>query len=273
MTNTGSGEPTVGTLGSVFTFAGQATAALLANRGAKAVTSYLSTMDAVVEAVLDGRIDQGVLTSETSRTACTDTAARLLAGDPLFIVEEIVVPYHCALLVRPGTTLEDIRHVGGHGSLRQCQEFLRTRLPRATAQMHEQNSVVAAREVLEGDGTTAVVATEALAAELGLTILERDVDGGAAGGWWALASKLDVAGDADHVALRVEGADELNRMLAVLTVHGLVVRTITNQPSGEIFRYRYLITARTADAAPVSAQTLDSLGPAVVGAFASSTAR
>lgn len=258
----------IGTLGSLFTFAGQATAALLEGRG-DAEPTYLPTMDDVAAAVLDRTIDLGVLTSETSRTACTDTAARILAGDPLFIVEEIVVPYHCALLVRPATRLEEIRHVGGHGSLRQCGEFLRTRLPHATVQMHEQNSVVAAQEVLAGDGTTAVVATEALAAELGLQVLAHDVDGGAAGGWWALGSDLVVPEGADHVALRVEGADELNRALAMLAVRGLAIRTITNQPSGEIFQYRYLITAHTTDGRPVAAGVVAGLGAAVVGVFTS----
>lgn len=258
----------IGTLGSISTFAGQATKALLGGREGEELT-YLPTMDDVVAAVLARTIDVGVLTSETSRTACTDTAARILSGDPLFIVAEVVVPYHCALLVRPGTLLEDIRHVGGHGSLRQCGEFLRTHLPQASVQMHDLNSVVAAREVLAGDGTTAVVGTEALAQELGLEILTPDIDGGAAGGWWALAADPEHPDGADHVALRVEGSDELNRVLAVLAVHGLTIRTITNQPSGEIFQYRYLITARTSDGRPLAADVVAGLGSAVVGIFAS----
>lgn len=271
MTPGGNDARRIGTLGSRLTFAGQATAELLFTRGVDGEPSYLPTMDAVVAAVLDGTIDVGVLTSETSRTACTDTAARILAGEPLFIGDEVVVAYHCALLVKPGTTLADIRHVGGHGSIRQCAEFLRTRLPHATAQMHELNSVVAAREVLDGDGSVAVIATEALAAELGLEILERDVDGGACGGWWALTAALELASNADHVAVRVVGSAQLNRLLGLLARHALVVRTITNQPTGEIFRYRYLVTAHTADGRPVPAEALAEIGADLVGAFTSTT--
>lgn len=268
----------VGTLGSALTFAGQATASLLSHHPSDAPLTYLPTMDAVVAAVLDGTIDVGVLTSETSRTACTDTVARMLAGDQLFVIDEMLVPYHCALMGRPGTQLEDISHVGGHGSIRQCGEFLRTRLPQATAQMHEQNSVVAAREVLEGDGSSAVIATEALATELGLEIIETDVDGGALGGWWALSATLQHPDGADHLALRVEGSVQLEETLHLLGVHGLRIRTITNQPSGQILNYRYLITAKTGKtgktgkAGPLAESTVAAFGASVVGVFSSATA-
>lgn len=261
----------VGTLGSLLTFAGQATDTLVRLRPHLGEPSYFPTMDAVADAVLDQTIELGVLTSETSRTACTDTVARMLAGDRLFVADEILVPYHCALLGKPGTRLEDIRHVGGHGSLRQCGEFLRTRLPNATAAMHEKNSVVAAREVLDGDGSIAVIATEATGVELGLEIIERDVDGGAVGAWWALAASLQTPPDADHIAVKVEGTDALSTVLASFPEHGLVLRSVTNQPTGELFHYRYLITARTTDGRPVGGGALSAFGDDLVGVFASAT--
>lgn len=262
----------IGTLGSSLTFAGQATAALRSCRKGLGEPAYFPTMDAVVDAVLDGTVDAGVLTSETSRTACTDTVARMLAGDPLFVLDEVVVPYHCALLGKPGTTIGEIRHVGGHGSIRQCGEFLRRRLPHATTQMHRLNSVEAAREVLDGDGSIAVIATEALATEFGLEIIERDVDGGAVGGWWALGAGLEIRPGADHLAVLVDGSAALGEALAVLDRHRLAIRTITNAPTGEIFHYRYLITARTADGGAVPAEAVAALGNAVVGVFASTIA-
>lgn len=263
----------IATLGSALTFAGQATEELVGQRSGRYAdpVAYLPTMDAVAEAVLRGDVPVGVLTSETSRTACTDTAARILAGDGLFVVDEIVVPYHCALLVRPGTRMQDIDHVGGHGSLRQCRRFLAEALPGATVEMHEHNSVVAGREVLEGDGTTAVVGTLALAEELGLEVLARDVDDGALGGWWALSAEPTWPDSPDHVALRVEGADELESALSLGRDAGLVLRTVTNAPTGTLFHYRYLVTLRSG-AGPLPAATLDRFGATLVGAFTSSTA-
>lgn len=262
----------IGTLGSELTFAGQATARLLERLAVRDEVHYLPTMDDVATAVLDGTIELGVLTSETSRTACTDTAARLLAGDDLFVVEEILVPYHCALLVKAGTRIDDIKHVGGHGSLRQCAQFLATRMPDATVKMHELNSVEAAREVLAGDGSTAVIATEALAAELGLEILERDVDGGAVGGWWALSATLHVPADADHIALRLESSEALERVFAMTAKLGLRIRTVTNQPTGKLFHYRYLVTARTPDGRPVGDAATEAFGSDLIGVFSSTTA-
>ncbi|MBT2228169.1 prephenate dehydratase domain-containing protein [Nonomuraea sp. NEAU-A123] len=261
----------VGTLGSELTFAGQATQALLGRRPELGGLEYLPTMDDVVAAVLDGRIDLGVLTSETSNTACTETAARILAGEKLFVSDEIVVPYHCALLGKPGSRLDDIKQVGGHGSIRQCRRFLAERLPAATVEIHRQNSVAAAREVLDGDGSTAVIGTEAVARALGLDIIERDIDDGSAGGWWALTSALEVSPGADHLAVRVDGSDELDETLARLAPLGLAVRTITNAPTGEIFRYRYLLVLRTRSGEPLTDQAIEAFGSRLVGVFATST--
>jgi hypothetical protein len=262
----------VGTLGSELTFAGQATEALRRLRPDLGEPEYFPTMDDVVAAVLNGRIDLGVLTSETSNTSCTETAGRILAGEKLFIADEIVVAYRCALLGKPGSRLADITHVGGHGSIQQCRRFLRERLPGATVNVHRQNSVVAAREVLEGDGSMAVIGTEAAAAALGLEIIERGVDDGSLGGWWALASSLRIPAGADLLAVRVEGVDELNAALDRVREFGLYVRTITNGPSGELFRYRYLLVLRSIDGVPISDATIEAFGPDVVGVFATAIA-
>ncbi len=262
----------VGTLGSALTFAGQATLALLELRPELHGPEYFPTMDGVVAAVLGGEVEWGVLTSETSNTACTETAARILGGERLFIGAEIVVPYHCALLGRPGSRLEDIRHVGGHGSIRQCRRFLRERLPGAKVEIHPQNSVAAAREVLAGDGSAALIGTEAVARELGLEIIEHDVDDGSAGGWWALSATPVVSPGADHLAVIVEGGGELQESLALAARLGLAVRTVTNAPTGEIFRYRYLLTLHTRDGEPLPDQTIDAFGSRLAGVFTTSTA-
>jgi hypothetical protein len=263
-------EQRVGTLGSALTFAGQATAELLRVRPGLGEPVYFPTMDDVVAAVLGGAVDIGVLTSETSNTACTETVARILAGEKLFVTDEIVVPYRCALLGKPGSRIEDVTHVGGHGSIRQCQPFLRERLPHASVEIHQQNSVVAAREVLAGDGSTAVIGTEAVAAALGLSIIERDVDRGSVGGWWALTSGVRFPVDGDLIAVRVAGVGDLDATVDRARRLGLSLRTITNAPTGELFRYRYLIVLRSLDG-PIGESTVDAFGTDVVGVFTTYT--
>ena len=237
----------IGTLGSPFTFAGQATVALQRHVPGLDGPTFLPTMDEVAAAVLDGGIDLGVLTSETSNTKCTDTAARILAGDKLYIAHEVVVPYRCALLGQPGADVDGLRHIGGHGSIRQCQEFLARRFPDATVAMHRQNSIVAAQEVLDGDGTSAVIGTEAAAEALGLEVLETVVDGGAVGAWWALSARLQAEDGGRVAAFRVEGASRLQSLLVDVDRAGLRLRSVTNQPTGAVFAYRYLVTVEAAD--------------------------
>ena len=259
----------LGTLGSELTFAGQAANAFCAQHPGLRTSAYFPTMDEVAAAVADGRVDGGLLTSETSNTAGTDTFARILRGDKLFVAAEIVVPYRCALLGKPGTKPADIKHVGGHGSLKQCGRFLAEQLPQARVEIHRQNSVVAAREVLDGDGTGAVVGTEATAARFGLEILARNIDDGSAGAWWVLTSALRRDPRATHLALRVDGEQQLEQVLGNSREHGLRLRTVTNAPSGELFHYRYLVVLASADGTALAPDVADTFGTDLIGAFTS----
>ncbi|MCX4817981.1 hypothetical protein OG601_46210 [Streptomyces sp. NBC_01239] len=261
----------LGTLGSELTFAGQAALAFRAGHPDLETPAYFPTMDDVVAAVLDGRVDGGLLTSETSHTAVTDTFARVLGGDRLFVAAEVIVPYRCALLGRPGTALADIRQVGGHGSIRQCRRFLAEQLPGVRAEMHRQNSVEAAREVLHGDGTRAVIGTEATAARFGLEILAHDIDDGSVGAWWVLTDRPRHDSDATHLALLADGSDRLDAVLTRAREQGLRPRTVTNGPTGELFRYRYLVILESADGVPLAPETADAFDADPVGAFTSVT--
>lgn len=260
-----------GTLGGELTFAGQAARAFADLHPDLGPTAYLPTMDEVAAAVVDGRLDGGLLTSETSNTGCTDTFARLLRGDRLYVAAEIVVPYRCALIVRPGTVLGAITTVVGHGSLRQCARFLSASLPDAEVRMHGQNSIAAAQEVLAGDGTTAVVGTEALAGRFGLEILAHDIDDGSTGAWWVLTSELAAGPGADHLAVLADGAEALGDVLGRAARLGLRPRTVTNGATGRIFAYRYLAVLETTDGASLAPDVLDEFsaadGAQLVGAF------
>lgn len=259
----------LGTLGGELTFAGQAARAFTDLHPQLRAPAYFPTMDEVAAAVLDGRVDGGLLTSETSNTACTDTFTRLLRGEELFVAAEIVVPYRCALMGRPGAELGDITAVVGHGSLRQCTRFLSTHLPGAKVRMHEQNSIAAAHEVLAGDGHTAVVGTLALAARTGLEVMYTDVDDGSTGAWWVLTARPSAGAGADHLALLVDGAAALGDVTAQAARSGLRVRTVTNAATGRLFEYRYLVVLASEDGAPLTDAVLDAFTPRLAGAFTS----
>jgi len=263
----------VATLGGPGTFAGQATQAFLARDPAIDAVEYLPTMDEVWAAASSGVVDSAVLTSETTNTGLQEIAARLLApGTGLFVNGEVLVPYHCLLLGKPGAQLEQIRLVLGHGSLVHCRRYLAEHLPRAQVRVHEQNSLAAAAEVLAGDGGIAVVGTVLSAQSNGLAVLARDVDLGSVGAWWIMSRQLRVTPrpDVALVAVSSTSPEALSDLLTQAQSAGLSPRGIAPVPAGRLFSYDYLVVFRAASATAESVRALGGRpGCRLLGAFSS----
>lgn len=267
----------VGTLGGPGTFAGQATQVAVERYKELGTVSYYPTMDAVWSAIASGEVDAGILTGETTHTGFVETGAKLLSAESSFFVAgEVIVPYHCMLLGKPGTTLDRITHVLGHGSLRQCQRFLREKLPEVRVKMHDQNSLAAAREVLEGDGTTAVVGTRLSAEESGLEIIASDVDEGSEGTWWLFTSRLHVSPDPDVVVAGIRSGDRdtLRKLLVRMEAFAFTPRGLATVSQGTLFGYSHLVVL-TGRPLPVPAQDiLEGLdGCWLAGAFSSTASQ
>ena len=236
----GGGVGTIATLGGPSTFAGVATAAFLAGSGRAAWVSYYPTMDAVWQAMGSGDADAIILTAESTHAGMTDVSRAVLHDSELQVAGEVVLPYHCALLGKPGTSLDKITQVTGHGSLTQCGRYLARHLPRAKVAVHRANSAVAAREVLAGDGSVAVVGSLAAAAETGLEILAKDIDDGSLGSWWLIgrATTIPSLGDTAIVA-NVAGQD--NWPFSPADGDPWRLRSLLIDPSGRaLFEYHTL---------------------------------
>ena len=162
------GSLRVATLGGPATFAGQATSAAFEKYQELGHVVYCPTMAEVWEAIDSRTADIGILGAETSSTGLTEIAERLLDDDSFSVLGEVVVPYNCMLLGKPGSSTEHIRLVVGHGSLRLCERSLRTLVPNAELRLHPQNSMAAALDVLKSDGSVAVVGTSRSKEEFGL---------------------------------------------------------------------------------------------------------
>jgi prephenate dehydratase len=266
----------VATLGGPGTFAGQATAVFLARTPELGPVQYLPTMDEIWAAASSGAVDSAVLTSETTNTGLAEIAEHLLApGTGLHVNGEILVPYHCLLLGKPGTKLDDIRLVLGHGSLVHCRRFLAEHLPQAEVRMHEKNSLAAAQEVLAADGATAVVGTELSAQSNGLAVLARDVDLGSVGAWWIMSRELRVSPRPDVILIGVSSASgaALGGLLTRAQAAGLTVRSIAAVGTGSIFSYDYLVAFRAPGASASAAEDLAGQpGCRLIGAFESASA-
>src|SRR5437588_8170692 len=78
------------------------------------------------------------------------TLDELSTGEPLVITREVLLPVSFALLVRPGTGLDDVSTVSGHPHAQpQCRRWLAKHLPDAAWQPAASNAD-AARGVQEG---------------------------------------------------------------------------------------------------------------------------
>ena len=266
----------VATLGGPGTFAGQATRAFVTRMPKLGPVQYLSSMDEIWAAVSSGVVDSAVLTSETTNTGLEAIARHLLVSETgLHVNGEILVPYRCMLLGRPGTSLDRIRVVLGHGSLIHCQGFLAERLPQAEARMHDQNSLAAAAEVLAGDGDIAVVGTLLSAETNGLAVLERDIDRGSVGAWWIMSRELRVSPRPDVLVVGVGSAAEgaLGDLLGRMQGVDMTLRGIAAVGGGSIFRYDYLAVFRGANPSTSPQEALAGLtGCRLIGAFESISA-
>lgn len=92
--------------------------------------AFASVREAL-EAVRAGEVRGAIVPIENSvEGGVSATLDELIAGEPLAIRAEIVIPVEFGLYVREGTALGDIRNVLTHGhAAAQCREWLATTLP------------------------------------------------------------------------------------------------------------------------------------------------
>jgi prephenate dehydratase len=122
-------SPRIAFLGPPGTFGEQA--ALLRNPAAE--LAPMSSHVAVVAAVAEGDVDEGIAAVENSlEGAVNETLDALLQHDTVFVCGELVLPIVHCLVAAPGTTLADVEVVLSHPqALAQCRGYLESRLPGA----------------------------------------------------------------------------------------------------------------------------------------------
>jgi hypothetical protein len=175
---------TIGTLGSLATFAGEATAQMRALYPEFGAPSYFPSMDACWEELSKGTVDVVILGTERT--------GQPHHGNPIidrgfYVMGELSVPLLCSLYVKPGADKAAIRKITGHGSIFQCTAYLSKNFPGVPVEMHALNSVEAAKEVMAGDGTVAVIGSRSLPKLVtGLEEAASAIDNGAISSWWAV---------------------------------------------------------------------------------------
>lgn len=134
-----------------------------------------TTFEDVVDKVMRGDADLGMLAVENSTYGRVADVHALLPRSGLHIVDEAFVRVHVNLLGVPGAKVADVREAFGHVViLPQCAGFLRAQGIRGRV---SSDNARAAREVAEaGDKSRAALASELAASIYGLDILAARIE-------------------------------------------------------------------------------------------------
>ena len=233
----------IGTLGSAATFSGEATSSMRELYPEFSEPVYFPSMDAGWEELKRGTVDAVIIGVE--RTGQPHQGEPVLTQG-YYVIGELSQPLKCNLYVRPGTRRSNIRQITGHGSVFQCTAYLDREFPGVPREAHGLNSVEAAKAVMAGDGTLAVVGSRSLPRVVsGLEEIGRDIDDGAIASWWAVA-RQPVFSDAPAVlviASRCGSDGQLGRLIGAIAETGYLLQTAAAFPVNTgVSVYDYLLT-------------------------------
>jgi prephenate dehydratase len=200
-----------------------------------------SSVGATLAAVRAGATDRAVVPIESSvEGIVTATVDDLTGGGDLLIRAETRLPIEFALLAREGTTLADVKTVGGHPQAEaQCRRWLAASLPGREWVPFPSNAE-AARRVGE-EALDAALASAAAADRYGLAVLAPDVHdrSNAMTRFVEVAppSSLPAPTGADRTSLAAFlGDDHAGALMEILTefaVRGINLSTIQSRPTGD----------------------------------------
>jgi hypothetical protein len=260
----------VGTLGSAATFAGEATSRMRESHPEYGEPAYFPSMEDCWEALKKGAVDAVVLGVERT--------GQPHHGDPIvaqgfYVIGESSQPLECNLYVKPGTKKSDVRKITGHGSILQCKTYLDREFPGIPRERHELNSVEAARDVMAGEGTLAVVGSRSLAHLVtGLETFASDIGDGATCSWWAVSSRPLFSERPGVVVLasRCGRGGQLGRLAVALRNIGYLLETSAAFPvNSGVSVYDYMLTFAGQGLLEQVKETISRFGDTrLVGAFA-----
>ncbi|AQX15604.1 prephenate dehydratase [Tessaracoccus lapidicaptus] len=229
-------RPVLGYFGPAGTFTHQALRSITDDEA----IAFASVREAL-DAVRAGEVRGAVVPIENSvEGGVSATLDELIAGSPLAIRGEIVIPVEFGLYARPGTELDEVRQVLTHGhAAAQCREWLATTVP--SAQVTEAGSTAgAAAEVARPDSRYDAAVCARVAGQLyGLDELAYQIEDNP--GAVTRFVEVGVAGPvpprtgADKTTLvaymRVDHAGALLEILEQFAVRGVNLSRIESRPT------------------------------------------
>ena len=130
----------------------------------------------IAEAVVDRKIDEGILAIENSLTgSIVENLEVLVEFEELKIRGEVVIPIHHSLIVKSGTNTEQVKIVFSHPqALSQCKNFISRNLPNASliASLSTSASVT---DMITSNIPSAAIANQNAADHEGIEILKNSL--------------------------------------------------------------------------------------------------
>jgi len=259
----------LGYLGPAGTFSEEAVRT--APDAADATLVALPTVHDTVMAVHDGDVERAVVPIENALEGPIGVTLDTLADDgtDVAVVGEVIVAVSPCLIVRDGTTLEQIERVVSHPQpLSQCARFLRERLPQAAVAAAD-STAEAVRIVAAETRPWAALGTRRAAELYGAHVLAEAVEdepGNATRFVWLAreAAPLDPAVPS-KTSLAFWGAGDdspgwLVRCLSEFAFRGVNLTKIESRPlRARLGHYRFFVDCEGAAAAEPVAAAVDGL--------------
>lgn len=203
------------------------------------VREPLPTIDDVVLAVRQERVDVGVVPMENSIEGSVNLTLDALAfGPPGVVIRgEVVIPISMNLLAAPGTALADIKEVRSQPhALAQCRGWLAEHLPGVAVEAAT-STAEAAREVAETGSGVAALGTRLAAERFELAVIVPDIQdySGNTTRFVVLGRRMCRPTDADKTSLVVffgeDRPGQLMRVLDEFALRGINLTKIESRPT------------------------------------------
>ena len=209
-----------------------------------------ANVTAALDMVRSGSADRALVPIENSvEGVVARTLDELASGDPLIIVNEVLLPVTFALMVRDEKA--DIKRIATHPHAEsQCRNFIAKYYP--NAEIVATNSTAAAAEALANGQFDAAIGAEVAAKTYGLKVINNNIgDADSAVTRFVLVSKpgnIPAPTGFDRTSLAAFiGIDHAGALLEVLTefaVRGVNLTFIQSRPTGrELGHYHFIIDA------------------------------
>ena len=199
------------------------------------------TVSAALDGVRRGEVEAALVPFENSVEGSVSTTLDELAyGEPLVIVEEVALAVEFALMVRPGTRLEDITLFTTHPhAYAQCREWLTTALPDAHFAPALSNASAAVDVADPASRFQAAIGPRIAAEHYGLEVVADDIgDHEAAHTRFVLVSRRrapqpPTGADCTTLVIfiRQDHAGALHEILTEFAVRGVNLTRIESRPT------------------------------------------